>query len=168
MSDSATGPEPHGRALTGPASYPFPDRAVLPWSHADSRLAAARVYWLCTARPGEGRAPHVTPLWGSWVDRMLYLDGPPTTRWARNFTAHPAVSVHLESGEDVVILEGVAEDVTTDVELGRRIVDDWMGKYGRLAPDPAGDGIWRIRPRSARAWSTDALDDGTGWTFTEV
>jgi len=37
-----------------------------------------------------------------------------------------------------------------------------------LAPDPAGDGIWRIRPRSARAWSTDALDDGTGWTFTEV
>jgi hypothetical protein len=157
--------EPPSRALRAPASYPFPDEAVLPWSHVDTRLSTAQVYWLCTVRPGVERPPHATPLWGSWVDRTLYLAGPPTTRWARNLAAHPAVTVHLESGENVVILEGVAEDVTTDAGLGRRIVDDWLGKYGRLAPDPAGDGIWRIRPRTVRAWSSDALDDATGWTL---
>ena len=77
-----SGDEPQSRALVGPATYPFPDRAVLPWSHVDTRLSEARVCWLCTARAGAGRPPHVTPLWGAWVDRFLYLDGPPTTRWA--------------------------------------------------------------------------------------
>src|SRR5262245_28946204 len=125
--------EPRSRALAVPASYPFPDRAVLPWSHADSRLAEAPVYWLCTTRP-DARPPHVTPLWGAWVDQHLYVDGPPTTRWAQNFVANPAVAVHLPSGEDVVILEGVVDDVTTDAELGCRIVAEWMRKYGRLAP----------------------------------
>jgi hypothetical protein len=155
--------DPVARPLRGPRAYPFPDQPVLPWSYADRRLAEARCYWLATARP-DGR-PHVTPLWGSWVGGRLYLDGPPVTRWARNFTANPAVAVHLESGEEVVILEGVAADVTTDADLGRRIVGDWLGKYGRLAPDPAGDGVWCVTPTTVRGWSSDALDDGTGWTF---
>jgi hypothetical protein len=156
-------PEPTARALRGPQSYAFPDHPVLPWSHADQRLARAPYYWLGTVRP-DGR-PHATALWGSWVGRRLYLDGPPTTRWARNFTANPQVTVHLESGADVVIVEGHVDDVTTDAALGRLIVADWMRKYGRLAPDPSGDGIWRVTPHSVRAWSTEALEDGTGWTF---
>ena len=154
--------EPRSRPLRAPASYPFPDDARLPWSHPDSRLTDARYYWLCTVRP-DG-SPHATPLWGAWVDHLLYLDGPPTTRWAKNFIAHPVVTVHLESGDDVVILEGVAEDVTTDAALAKRVVDDWMRKYGRLPPEPD-DGVFRIRPRSVRAWSTEMLADGTGWTF---
>jgi hypothetical protein len=156
-------PEPTSRALRGPRAYPFPDHPVLPWAWADSRLARAAYYWLGTVRP-DGR-PHATPLWGAWVGHRLYLDGPPTTIWARNFVAHPAVTVHLESGAEVVVLEGFADDVTTDAVLGERIVTSWVRKYGRLAPDPAGDGIWRVTPRSVRAWSTEMLEDGTGWTF---
>ena len=156
-------PEPTARALRGPRAYAFPDHPVLPWSWADDRLARAAYYWLGTVRP-DGR-PHATPLWGAWVDQGLYLDGPPTTVWARNFAANHAVTVHLESGAEVVILEGVADDVTTDPDLGERIITGWMRKYARLPPDPAGDGIWRITPRSVRAWSTEMLEDGTGWTF---
>ena len=138
---------------------------MLPWSYAVERLERARNYWLATVRP-DGR-PHVTPLWGVWVDGALWFDGPPTTRWARNMAANPAVTVHLESGDDVVILEGVAEDVeaVTDADLAARIVAAWDAKYGRLHPEPAIQGIFRLRPRTARAWSSASLEDGTRFTF---
>lgn len=139
------------------------DAPLLPWSHAEERLLAARYYWLATTRP-DGR-PHVTPVWGVWVDGALYIDGPPITTWGRNLKGNPAISVHLESASDVVILEGKIEDLTTDPELGSRIVDAWNAKYGRLHPDPAGDGILRLRPRTARAWSSESLEDGTRWSF---
>jgi hypothetical protein len=136
---------------------------ILPWSHAVERLERARNYWLATARP-DGR-PHVTPVWGVWVDDALYFDGPPITTWGRNLKANPALSVHLESADDVVILEGTVEDLSTDPELGDRIVRAWNAKYGRFPPDPAGDGIWRLRPRTARGWSRATLEDGTRWSF---
>jgi hypothetical protein len=139
------------------------DAPMLPWSHAVERLERARYYWLATVRP-DGR-PHVTPVWGVWVDGALYIDGPPITTWGRNLKSNPALSVHLESGDDVVILEGEIEDLTTDPELGSRIVEAWNAKYGRLHPDPAGDGILCLRPRTARAWSNESLEDGTRWRF---
>jgi hypothetical protein len=105
------------------------------------------------------------PVWGVWLDATLYFDGPPTTRWARNLAANPRLTVHLESGEDVVIVDGLADDLVTDDELAGRIVTAWNVKYGRLAPEPATVGLFRQRPRSARAWSHSSLVDGTRWTF---
>jgi hypothetical protein len=55
---------------------------------------------------------------------------------------------------------------TTDVDLGERIVAEWLRKYGRLEPEPVDDGVFRVRPRSVRAWSRATLDDGTRWVFT--
>jgi hypothetical protein len=69
------------------------------------------------------------------------------------------------SGEDVVILDGVAEDVVTDTAVGDRIVTAWLATYGRLAPRPDSDGLFRLRPRTARAWSSSTLEDGTRWVF---
>lgn len=157
--------EPEVSRPQAPPSYPFGKNLapMLPWSHVVERLETARYYWLATMRP-DGR-PHVTPLWGVWVEEALYLDGPPTAHWARNLAVNPAISVHLESGDDVVILEGMVEDLTTDPELGSRIVDAWNTKYGRLHPDPAGSGILRLRPGTARAWSNESLGDGTRWRF---
>jgi hypothetical protein len=148
-----------------PPSYGFGKNSapMLPWSHAVERLERSRYYWLATVRPD--RRPHVTPLWGVWVDDALYFDGAPTTRWGRNLASNPAVSVHLDDGDDVVILEGSVEDLTTNAGLGARIVEAWDGKYGRLHPDPAGSGIVRLRPRTARAWSSETLEDGTRWVF---
>ena len=148
-----------------PESYAFGRNSapLLPWSHVVERLERARYYWLATTRPNGH--PHVTPVWGVWVNEALYLDGLPTTRWARNLAANPAVSVHLDDGNDVVILEGVMEDTNTDSYAGSQIVQAWDSKYGRLQPDPVGSGILQLRPRTARAWSSESLEDGTRWQF---
>jgi general stress protein 26 len=163
--DPARLSEPVVSPLSAPAGYAFPQgqEELLAWAHAEHLLEQARSYWLATTNP-DGR-PHVTPLWGVWVDGALYFDGHPQTRWGRNLAANPNVSVHLESGSDVVILEGVAEDVTTDEALGTRITDAWTAKYGRLTPDPAGSGMFRMRPSVARGWSHESLNDGARWRF---
>ncbi|GAC1471000.1 MAG: pyridoxamine 5'-phosphate oxidase family protein [Chloroflexota bacterium] len=157
--------EPTAGRPIAPPSYPFArsTAAMLPWSHAARRLEQAQNYWLASVRP-DGR-PHVTPLWGVWFDHVLFFDGAPATRWARNIAANPWVSLHLESGDDVVILEGLVDDVVTDTDVAVRIVAAWETKYGRLHPDPAGSGVFRLRPRTARAWSDSSLKDGTRWTF---
>ena len=150
----------------GPSDYGF-GRAtgpLLSWEEVERRLREARNYWLATTRP-DGR-PHVTPLWGVWVEGALYVSGAPTTRWARNLAANPAISAHLESGDEVVIVEGRTEDVVTDAALGERIVAAWNAKYGRLAPEPATDGIFQLRPRTVRAWTDiEGFSDAARWTW---
>jgi Pyridoxamine 5'-phosphate oxidase len=157
--------EPEQMPLHAPPTYKFPQTpdALLPWSHALERLERARSYWLATTRP-DGR-PHVTPLWGVWVDGALYFDGLPTTQWASNLAKNPAAAIHLESGDDVVILEGAVDDLETSAELAAHIIQGWDAKYGRLHPKPAEQGIFRFRPRTARGWSTSSLADGTRWQF---
>lgn len=160
--------EPRATPLQAPASYAFPQSAegLLPWSHAEALLESAPNYWLATVRP-DGR-PHVTPVWGAWVDGRLYLDGHPSTQWIRNVRANGRLSVHLESAEDVVILEGTAEDLdTVETGLSKAIISVWDTKYGRLHPDPAGSGMIRFTPKTARGWSTSTLTDGTRWVFDE-
>jgi hypothetical protein len=78
----------------------------LPWRHAEERLVNSRSYWICTTPP-DGR-PHSIPVWGMWIEGALYFGTARQARKARNIAHNPAVSVHLESGDDVVILEGKA------------------------------------------------------------
>ena len=156
---------PVARPERGPKEYAFPttDEHLLAWEDAESRLTEARHYWLATTNP-DGR-PHVRPVWGVWVDGCFYFDGHPHTRWARNLARDPRSSIHLDGGVNVLIVEGVGEDVErTDHELGGRIATSWESKYGRLVPDPAAHGIFRLTPHSARGWSED-LKDGTVWIF---
>jgi hypothetical protein len=123
----------------------------------------ARFFWLATRNP-DG-TPHVRPLWGVWVQGCFYFDGHPRTRWARNLARDRRASMHLESAAHALIVEGIGEDVErTDEELGTLIATGWQEKYGRLVPDPAARGIFRLTPVRARAWSED-LRDGTVWTF---
>ena len=110
---------------------------------------------------------NVTPAWGVWLDQVLYVDDHPGARWARNLALNPACAVLLENGDEVVILEGVIEgpERVTETALATRLVEAWRVKYGRLLPDPSGRGIFRVRPRSARAWSDASLADGPRWQF---
>src|SRR5579875_2497243 len=128
--DPAHADEPQARRPQAPSGYSFGKSGapLLPWSFVEQRLEAAQNYWIATTRP-DGR-PHVTPVWGVWIGRALYLDGSPATRWARNLAVNPAVAVHLESGEEVVILEGIVNDMTADSDLGARIIAAWDTKYG--------------------------------------
>lgn len=156
---------PAARPERGPKGYRFPasDDPLLSWSETERRLVEARFYWLATTNT-DG-TPHVRPIWGVWVQRCFYFNGHPHTRWARNLGREPRVSVHLESAANVVIVEGIGDDVErTDEELATSIADSWRQKYGRLVPDASTDGIFRLVPQRARGWSED-LTDGTVWTF---
>lgn len=151
-------------------NYPIPiaEEGMLPWRHVEQRLEQARIYWLATTCPDS--RPHVAPLWGAWVDGAFYFDGIPTARWARNLAANPAAALHLESGEDVAIVEGTAEDLpTTDAETAARIAAAYAAKYNlqpgdRLIPQAATSGIFRLRPHVALGW-TNFPTDATRWRF---
>lgn len=152
----------HERAAKG-YKFPTSDEALLPWDEAEQRLKEARFYWLATTN-SDG-SPRVRPVWGVWVEGCFYFDGHPRSGWARNLARHAQASIHLESAEHVVIVEGVGEDVErTNADLGRKIAESWDAKYGRLVPDTAAGGIFRLTPTRARGWS-ESLTDGTVWTF---
>ena len=120
------------------------------------RLAAARNYWMCTSMPSG--APHAAPVWGVVIGGTLYLYSERRTVKARNLAADPRVVVHLESGEDVVIVRGTAEDVGTPgqvPEVMAALSAKYTGEEDRQYlpdADPAFDVVYAIRPRSAMMW----------------
>src|SRR5262245_24575356 len=93
-----------------PAGYTPPGTKTkfLSWSFADTRLRRAHNYWVCSTRPDA--RPHAAPVWGVWQDGAFYFSTDPSSRKARNLIANPAVVVHTESGDEVVIVEGSAVD----------------------------------------------------------
>jgi general stress protein 26 len=138
----------------------------LPWSWAVERLVRARNYWIATTRP-DGR-PHARPVWGIWLDGAFHFSTGSLA--AQNLAANPAIEVHLESGSEVVILEGTAELVTDPSVLARTIAL-YNEKY-HWSEDPGE--MYVVRPRVAFGWFSDdsGLDAGaafhgtaTRWRF---
>lgn len=156
-------PEPATSRLKLPAGYRTPpDSApLLPWTRARARLEQSRTYWLATA-DRSGR-PHVVSLWGVWFEDALYFNGFAGARWARNLAANPAAAVHLEDGDDVVIVDGRVDDIVPPPPTGASVAAAWSRKYGLLAPEPT-DSIYRLTPHAARGW-TSFPDDVTRWSF---
>ena len=72
------------------------------------RLEPAIVYWLATT--GADGAPHLIPIWGAWVGGRWYVEGGPT-RWQRNLRENPQLAIHIEIGDEVVIVEGSAAEL---------------------------------------------------------
>jgi PPOX class probable F420-dependent enzyme len=123
---------------------------LLDWSWATERLERARNYWVSTTRP-DGR-PHAMPVWGLWHEDAFYFSSAPSSRKARNLVANSAVVVHLESGDEVVVVEGRAEQAT-DEELLGRLSEDYTRKYGYEVTFTAeGRGLVVVRPQVAYAW----------------
>ena len=124
---------------------------MLPWSWATERLSGARNYWVSTTRP-DGR-PHAMPVWGIWLDDAFFFSSGRASAKSRNLAANPAIVVHLESGDETVILEGLAEPVLDD-GLARRVGEVYGPKYD-FAPDTFGEGDpwFVVRPQRVYAWA---------------
>jgi PPOX class probable F420-dependent enzyme len=136
---------------------------LLDWSWAEERLIAARNYWVCTTRPDGG--PHAMPVWGLWHDGAFYFSSSPDSRKARNLAANPAVTVHLESGDEVVIVEGVA-DLEPDEGLLAELSADYSRKYSFDVSFTGGRPLNVVRPRVAYAWlEQDFPGTATRFTF---
>ena len=103
-----------------------------------------------------------------YVDGVLYVGGSPRTRWVQEIAANSHVSVHLDGGRDVVIVEGDAEvlEANSD-ELADRLAAASNAKYpeyGMTAASFKGPGPIAIRPRKVIAW-TDFMKDPTRFSF---
>ena len=138
-----------------PAGYGAPTDGsggeLLPWSWAAERLERARNYWISTTR-ADGR-PHAAPVWALWLDDAVWFSTGADSQKARNMARDPRIVVHLESGDETVILEGLAEPVLDD-DLERRVDEVYGPKYD-FTPDSSGetDPWFVMRPKRAYAWT---------------
>lgn len=167
----AAEPRAHRPRTPGPGyGVPEGDESLLPWSQVDGRLREARNYWLVTV--GSIGQPHAVPTWGAWVEGVFYTEG--GGRKVQNMRANPAVVIHLESGADVVIVEGEATEITApERSLFEHIDAAYAAKYeyrpsdNLSGPDdvpyPQG-GLFAVRPRVVFAWSRFP-EDVTRFTF---
>jgi hypothetical protein len=100
------------------------DQAPLAWSWVEEQLETAGTYWLVAQTAGH---PHPRPVWGIWHGRRLHLSvGSPTLR--RSVDRDPMVTVHLDSGTDVVLVEGTAGR-TTEGGTPSAVIDAYNAKY---------------------------------------
>jgi hypothetical protein len=162
--------QPSGRRAVFPHDYGArggEGDEVVAWGAVEEKLAAATSYWLTTISP-DGR-PHARPVDGVWLDGALIFGGSPDTRWVRNLQRHRALSVHLPSGDDVVILEGEVELADADHPLGAPSRAAQKAKYPQYFPgdaEPPTLPFWLFRPSVAYAWALEGFPAGaTRWSF---
>lgn len=147
-------------------------RIEFPWPYVRHQLERARSYWICTVRP-DGR-PHSAPVWGVWVGGRLWFGTSPEAVKARNLAADPRVSVHLESAEDCVILEGTVEVVPV-ADLPPGVAVRYAAKYvlpdgTPVRPDAeAGGSMWAVTPERGHTWLEAVFPQTmTRWRFDGV
>ncbi len=165
-SDASLDPEPSQPRMFGGSI----GSAKIPWNWATERLTRARNYWIATTRPAG--QPHTRPVWGVWLDHAFYFSTGSLA--AQNLTASPAITVHLESGSEVVIIEGVAEPVS-ERALVERVVNLYNEKYHwNMDPHNVPGPFYAVRPHIAFGWhfeeseinpESTALGNATRWRF---
>jgi nitroimidazol reductase NimA-like FMN-containing flavoprotein (pyridoxamine 5'-phosphate oxidase superfamily) len=125
----------------GGYGVPEDEDGMLPWSWAAERLAQAHNYWVATT------GPHASPVWALWRDDAIVFSCGPRSRKARAIARDPNVVVHLESGDEVVIVEGRAEKI----EVDDSVIDEYERKYAFRADK--GEGWYRVVLRRVLAWT---------------
>jgi PPOX class probable F420-dependent enzyme len=159
-------PAPEPERPTMPSGYGIAKgpKGQMAWSVVERQLTKAKNYWVGTTRP-DGR-PHVMPVWGLWVEGVFYFSSDGTSRKARNIAANPWAVVHLESGDDAVIVEGAAQRVR-DKALLARVDAAYKTKYRMgLRGIPGDVGVFMVRPKVVFAWrERDFPKSATRWRF---
>ncbi len=140
------------------------DGSALAWPTVVDWLTHSRSYWVTTVR-ADGR-PHAMPVWGLWIDGGLWFSTDPASVKGRNLARSPDVVVHLESGDEVCILEGAVRRVTPE-ELPGSFVADYAAKYDtELDVTAPGFGFYALTPTVALTWTeVDFLHTATRWAF---
>ena len=133
----------------------------LPFSFAETRLSRAHNYWVCSTRPDA--RPHTAPVWGLWLDGAFYFSTDPSSTKARNLSANPAILVHAESGDEVVIVEGRC----SPCELTKAHDAAYFRKYKHhLIGFPAPMVMLRVEVTVIMAWREKAFSASTSrWQF---
>lgn len=129
----------------------------LEWDWVDAQLTDAGTYWTSVGSNGQ---PHPRPVWGIWEDELLHLSiGSP-----KLVAAHigSPTTVHLDSGTEVVIVEGSVESKTVDPGLIAVYDAKYTWKYDVDTYGP----LTSIRPHAALAWRTAGWAGRDGFIVT--
>jgi PPOX class probable F420-dependent enzyme len=138
---------------------------LLPWSWAEERLTRSHDYWVATVWPN-GR-PHVTPVWGVWLDGAVWFSCSPGSRKTRNLTAEPRCTVTTDNALEPVVVDGEAE-LVAGVDAIRPFADASRAKYGDdvTLDFYAANATFRVRPSSVFALTEDDFTGSpTRWRF---
>jgi preprotein translocase subunit YajC len=137
---------------------------LLDWPWARERLEQARNYWVATA--SAKARPHAAPIWGLWQDDAFYFSTARGSRKGRNLAENPYALVHLESGDEVVTIEGEVVEVADAKELAR-LAAAYGKKYTlEITFEDAGSVVYALRPRLAFAWrEQDYPESATRFSF---
>jgi hypothetical protein len=143
----------------GDPQYPF---TPIAWNDVTHRLSESRNYWIVTTRPS-GRA-HSVPVWGVWTDNAFWFFTNTDSLTGRNLQRIPDAEVHLESGDDVVMLFGRFQTV----RASEVVLAEYQAKYGM---DDFGDPdnplpARRLNLAKVIAWrERDFPNSATRWRF---
>ncbi len=126
------------------------------WVHANDNLARETVYWVSTAsRLGQ---PHAVPVWGIWKQNRFYFETDPKSVKGRNLLNNQRLVVHLQDGNDTVILEGSARREKRTEKLNQ-LRKDYVRKY-QYTPDWSNEEdqiVFRVEPRIVHAWKAPRM-----------
>lgn len=140
------------------------DGTVLTWATVTEWLVRSRNYWVTSV--GANGRPHAMPVWGLWLDDALWFSTDPDSVKGRNLRRSPETVAHLESGDEVCVLEGAVEWLRAS-ELPAGFADAYEEKYDFALdvtnPDYA---FLRLAPRVALTWrESDFPVSATRWRF---
>jgi len=137
---------------------------LLPWSWATDRLTTSHDYWVATTWP-DGR-PHVSPVWGVWLDDDVWFSCSPGSRKARNLAADPRCTMTTDNALEPVIVEGRA---TLDLAGVPAFTDAINAKYEETyTVEFFGDNhLYRVAPATVIGLTeADFAGSPTRWRFT--
>ncbi|NQW18748.1 MAG: pyridoxamine 5'-phosphate oxidase family protein [Chloroflexi bacterium] len=139
-----------------------PDFVPLEWSWVTDQLAESRNYWIATV--DQNGKPHVSPVWGVWLEEAMCFGTDAVSAKGRNIARDAEIAVHLESGDDVVIMYGIAEEIIDQATLAK-FVSAYDEKYDiKLAPSDKGTALLAFRPSKVLGWrESDFPNTATRW-----
>jgi hypothetical protein len=139
----------------------------LSWPWVEDRLSEPGTMWVTATSDG---FPHPRPVWGVWYRDRLHLSiGTPSIR--RRLSVDPRLTVHLDSGTDVVIVEGHAvlgSETDDHVLQAYNAKYDWSYDVEQYGP------LTQVRPQTVLAWRAagpagrDGFTASAKWSFDET
>ena len=137
------------------------------WAWFGEQFEKSRNYWIGSTKP-DG-APHAAPVWGLWIDGAFYFSTDRASRKGKNLARDPLVVVHLESGDEVCILEGTVAEVKSQPVL-KKFVMAYAKKYAMKEEDLVEvvktGVVYTVIPSAAFAWlEKDFVTSVTRWSF---
>lgn len=143
---------------TFPKEWRVPDipSKWITWEHASGKLEREETYWVATTRE-DGR-PHSVPVSGIWLDSAFYFETEPGAVKTRNLQHNPNIVVHVQDGDDTVIVEGSAA-IERRPALLTKLRKQYQSKYD-YSPTWSGPGaqfVFRVEPKVILAWKSPRI-----------